>query len=134
MSFKEAFAKTGIYPKTNPGEVWKASDSSISLLGRVARHWHEERYCVILSNKEICDDPDWPLVLIPPLSHQLFPKPKADLYVDVTDKNGLQVKSRIILSQIQPLQKISLQERMGEISITKWEQVLKQVFWHLKRQ
>jgi mRNA-degrading endonuclease toxin of MazEF toxin-antitoxin module len=83
--------------------------------------------------KEICDDPDWPLVLIAPLTHQLFPKPKADLLVDVTEKNGLVVPSRLILSQIQPLQKISLKERLGEISVTKWEQILKQVFWHMKR-
>lgn len=133
MNVKEAFAKAGIYPKTNPGEVWKASDSAITLLDRITRRWHKERYCVILSNKETCDDPDWPLVLIAPLTHELYPKPRADLIVEVTQTNGLAMPSRIILSQIQPLQKISLQERLGEISITKWEQILKQVFWQISR-
>ena len=133
MNLKEAFAKVGIYPTINPGEVWKAKDSAIYLLGALTRHFHEERYCLILSNKEMCADHDWPLVLIAPLSHVLYPKARPDLFVDSTDKNGLEVKSRLILSQIQPLRKTDLQERRGEISQTKWEQIMKYVFWHIDR-
>jgi mRNA-degrading endonuclease toxin of MazEF toxin-antitoxin module len=133
LSLKDAFAKAGIYPTINPGEVWKASDSSISLIDKLTRHWHEERYCVILSNKEMCSDPEWPLVLIAPLTHQLYPKPKPDLIIDTTDKNGLEVKSRLILSQIQTIRKTDLQQRLGEISISKWEQVMRYIFWHIDR-
>jgi mRNA-degrading endonuclease toxin of MazEF toxin-antitoxin module len=133
LNLKEAFAKAGIYPNINPGEVWKASDSSISLLGAFTRHWHEERFCVILSNQVMCSDPDWPLVLIAPLSHVLHPKARPDLLTVATDKNGLPKPSRIILSQIQPLKKLDLQERVGEIEMAKWEEIVKYVFWHIDR-
>ena len=133
MTFKEAFAKAGIYPVIHPGEVWKASDSSISLIDKLTRHWHNQRYCVILSNEEMCADADWPLVLIAPLTHQLGPKPKPDLIIERTDKNGLAVKSRIILSQIQTLRKTDLREKVGEISLTNWEQVIRYIFWHIQR-
>ena len=116
---KEAFAKAGIYPTINPGEIWKAKDSAISLIGALTRHWHEERYCLILSNSEMCTDPNWPLVLIAPLSHLIYPKARPDLIIDTTDKNGLEVKSRLILSQIQPLRKTDLQVRVGEVSPAK---------------
>jgi mRNA-degrading endonuclease toxin of MazEF toxin-antitoxin module len=131
LSLKEAFAKAGIYPVIHPGEVWKASDSSISLIDKLTRHWHKERFCVILANEEMCSDPDWPLVLIAPLTHQLYPKPRPDLIIDQTGKNGLEVKSRIILSQIQTLRKTDLHEKVGEISTTKWEQVVRYIFWHV---
>jgi hypothetical protein len=78
-------------------------------------------------------DQKWPLVLIAPLSHVLYPKAKPDLLIDMTDKNGLRVPSRLILSQIQPLQKVDLQERMGEVSATKWEQITRYIFWHINR-
>ena len=133
MSLREAFAKVGIYPNINPGEVWKAKDSSISLLGTFTRHWHEERYCLILSNSTMCKDPNWPLVMIAPLSHRLHPKATPDLYVQKSDKNGLKVKSRLILSQIQPLRKTDLQEHVGEIEITEWEEIMRYIFWHLDR-
>ena len=133
MSFRDAFAKVRIYPKINPGEVWKAKDSSIRLLGSLTRHWHEERYCLILSNSTMCNDPEWPLVLIAPLSHQLQPKALPDLYVQKTDKNGLRLKSRLILSQIQPLGKADLQEHVGDIDIAEWEEIVRYVFWHIDR-
>jgi mRNA-degrading endonuclease toxin of MazEF toxin-antitoxin module len=133
LNLKEALGRAGIYPVINPGEIWKAKDSSISLLGALTRHFHEERYCLILSNPLMCADPDWPLVLIAPLSHVLYPKARPDLLVDSTDRNGLEVQSRVILSQIQPLRKIDLQERCGEISHAKWEQIIKYVFWHIDR-
>jgi mRNA-degrading endonuclease toxin of MazEF toxin-antitoxin module len=134
LSLKDAFAKAGIYPKINPGEVWKAKDSSVSLLGALTRHWHNERYCLILSNSTMCNDPNWPLVLIAPLSHILQPKALPDLYVQKTDKNGLQVKSRLILSQIQPLLKTDLQEHVGEIEVTEWEEIMRYIFWHIDRE
>jgi len=133
ISLKEALAKAGIYPHIEPGDIWKARDSSISLLGALTRRWHNERYCVVLSNKKMCSDSDWPLVLIAPLSHELYPLAAPDLIIDATNKNGLEVKSRLILSHIQPLEKTALQERMGNISASKWEQIVRQVFWHLKR-
>ena len=78
-------------------------------------------------------DPNWPLVLIAPLSHLIYPKARPDLIIDTTDKNGLEVKSRLILSQIQPLRKTDLQIRVGEVSRAKWEQIIKYVFWHIDR-
>jgi hypothetical protein len=68
-----------------------------------------------LSNQVMCSDPNWPLVLIAPLSHILQPKALPDIVVPCTYKNGLPKPSRIILSQIQPLQKTDLQERIGEV-------------------
>jgi mRNA-degrading endonuclease toxin of MazEF toxin-antitoxin module len=133
LSLRDAFAKAGIYPKINPGEVWKAKDSSIALLGALTRHWHKERYCVILSNSTMCGNPDWPLVLIAPLSHHLQPKAVPDLYIAKTDKSGLKVRSRLILSQIQPLRKTDLQECVGEIDIAEWEEIVRYIFWHIDR-
>jgi hypothetical protein len=133
VNLKEAFAKVGIYPTISPGEVWKAEDSSISILGALTRHWHDDRYCLILSNSVMCSDPDWPLVLIAPLSHILYPKARPDLLIDCTDKSGLPKRSRIILSQIQPLRKIDLKERVGELELSKWEEIMKYIFWHINR-
>jgi mRNA-degrading endonuclease toxin of MazEF toxin-antitoxin module len=130
---REALAKAGIYPHIEPGEVWKAKDSAIWLVGALTRHFHKERYCVILSNRQMCSDNEWPLVLVAPLSHKLYPVARPDLLIDSTDKNGLAVPSRMILSQIQPLDKAALQERVGEIGASKWEQVVRQIFWHVKR-
>jgi len=81
----------------------------------------------------MCADKNWPIVLIAPLSHKLYPVPKPDLIMDSTDKNGLAVKSRVILSQVQPLLKTALQERMGEISKEKWEEIIRRIFWHVRR-
>jgi len=81
----------------------------------------------------MCNDPEWPLVLIAPLSHQLQPKALPDLYVQKTDKNGLRLKSRLILSQIQPLGKADLQEHVGDIDIAEWEEIVRYVFWHIDR-
>jgi mRNA-degrading endonuclease toxin of MazEF toxin-antitoxin module len=133
LNLKAAFSKAGIYPKIHTGEVWKAKDSSISLLGALRRQWHDERYCLVLSNEVMCSDPNWPLILIAPLSHVLYPKAMPDILVSCTDKNGLPKPSRIILSQIQPLCKIDLQERVGELEHSKWQEILKYVFWHIDR-
>jgi len=81
----------------------------------------------------MCHDPNWPLVLVAPLSHILQPKALPDLYVKKTDSNGLKVKSRLILSQIQPLRKTDLQEHTGEIEITEWEEIVRYIFWHIDR-
>ena len=81
----------------------------------------------------MCSDPNWPLVLIAPLSHILQPKALPDIVVPCTYKNGLPKPSRIILSQIQPLQKTDLQERIGEVDQSKWEEIVKYIFWHIDR-
>jgi len=49
------------------------------------------------------------------------------------DKNGLKVRSRLILSQIQPLRKTDLQEHVGEIEIAEWEEIMRYIFWHIDR-
>jgi mRNA-degrading endonuclease toxin of MazEF toxin-antitoxin module len=113
--------------------VWKAKDSKINLLGSLTRTIHPERYCVILSNDQMCNDGEWPLVLIAPLSHVLHPKAKPDMLIPMTATNGLTVQSRLMLSQIQPLQKIDLQERLGQIEQSHWEEVVRRVFWHIRR-
>ena len=130
---KEALAKVGVYPTIHCGEVWKASDSAIELLTLETRHWHDERYCVVLSNDECCADKNIPYVLIVPLTHYLTPCPKTDLRIKETQKNGLEVDSRLILSHIQPVRKTDLIEKRGEISKGKWEQVVRQIFWQIDR-
>lgn len=122
-----------MYQAMHPGDVWKAKDSVISLLDSATRKWHRERFCVVLSNQDMCSEPEWPIVLIAPLSHILYPKAKPDLLIGKTDKNGLEVASRLILSHIQPIRKVDLVERVGEISLSKWEEVMRQVFWHIDR-
>jgi mRNA-degrading endonuclease toxin of MazEF toxin-antitoxin module len=130
---REAFAKAGIYPRIKPGDIWKAKDASISLIDALIRTFHKERFCVVLSNKQLCDDKDWPIVLIAPLSHSLSPLAATDLHIGATDNNGLEFMSRIILSHIQPIEKVSLKECVGEISVTKWEQIVRQVFFQIDR-
>jgi hypothetical protein len=56
-----------------------------------------------------------------------------DLYVSKTDKNGLRLKSRLILSQIQPLRKTDLREHVGEIDLAEWEEIMRYIFWHIDR-
>lgn len=133
MSFRQAFAKAGIYPRIKPGDIWKAKDASINLIDALTRTFHQERFCVVLSNRQLCDDKDWPIVLIAPLSHNLYPLASTDLHIGATDKNGLEFQSRIILSHIQPIEKVNLKECVGEISITKWEQIIRQVFSQIDR-
>jgi len=133
LNLREAFAKAKIYPSIHSGEVWKAKDSVISLIDALTRHWHEERHCVVLSNEDLCSDANWPIVLIAPLSSSLHPLAKTDLIVDKTDRNGLDVPSRVILSHLQPIRKEDLQEKVGEISRSKWEAIIRRVFWHIDR-
>jgi mRNA-degrading endonuclease toxin of MazEF toxin-antitoxin module len=130
---KDAFALAGFQPNVKPGEVWKARDSVISLVDSETRHWHEERYCVVLSNNLLCATPNWPIVLIVPLSHILTPLADTDLLVEATKTNGLTTKSRLILSHIQPIRKTNLQERVGIISLAQWDDVIKRVFWQMDR-
>jgi mRNA-degrading endonuclease toxin of MazEF toxin-antitoxin module len=130
---RDAFVKAGIHPHIEPGDIWKAKDSAISLIDSLVRTRHEQRYCLVLTNKVLCSDTKWPIVLIVPLSHKIAPLAQTDLLIDSTDKNGLAVKSRLILSHIQPILKKDLKEKVGEIDITKWDQVIRRVFWHIDR-
>ena len=130
---KEAFAKAGHYLHIEPGEVWKARDSTIRLIDSLTRKWHEERYCLILSNQKLCSDPRWPIVLICPLSSSVNICAEVDLLIDQTDKNGLEKPSRLILSHIQPILKTDLETRVGEISATKWDKIVRKIFWHIDR-
>ena len=81
----------------------------------------------------MCADPAWPIVSIAPMSSHLTPLAKPDIVIRKTDKNGLEVDSRLILSHIQPILKSDLIERQGEVGLKQWDDIVRRIFWHFDR-
>lgn len=124
-----AFMATGL--GLCPGDVVTVSDSHIKFPLNLLRKAHERRFCLVLSNDLICQKSD--IILIAPMTSDTSFKSMAQIEFEASSWNGLEVKSRVLLDQIQPMKKSSILQKMGTLSWTEWEQVMGKIVWNFDR-
>ncbi len=115
----------------SPGDVVTVADSHIKFPFNLVRKAHERRFCLVLSNDLICQKSD--IILVAPMTSDTTFKSMSQIEFVPTSGNGLEVKSRVLLDQIQPIKKSEIIGKMGSLSLTEWESVMAQVVWNFDR-
>lgn len=121
------------FVQISPGEVWTVRDSVVIFPEERAGHQrtkHPDRFVLVLSNDWICAASDCPVVQVAILSHLNDFRSTAETEVKKTDSNGLKHDSRVLLGHAQPLLKTDLEKRLGKLSLTQWEDVLRKIYWN----
>lgn len=85
----------------------------------------------MLSNNLICAKSN--IILMAPMTSDTTLKSMAQIEFEATSGNGLEVKSRVLLDQIQPMKKTAILQKMGTLSWTEWEQVMGKIVWNFDR-
>ena len=110
-----------------PGDVCLAEDTKVVIPEAAddKRKLHPNgRTCVILSSAFVCDKITHPIVTIAPTSHRLDLKDVTDFELRRTVQNGLHVDSLVMLGHIQPIRKIDIFKKIGELSSGEWDLLL----------
>jgi mRNA-degrading endonuclease toxin of MazEF toxin-antitoxin module len=128
---KEALAKAGIRLHISPGDVITVKDKDVKFPLSLLRTPHERRFCIILSNDFLCETS--PILSIIPLSHQIDLMSSCDLRIDKTAENGLEAHSYAVMEQIQPIQRSSVKERKGRLSMNDWDRLAEQMLRNFER-
>lgn len=114
-----------------PGDVVTVTDAKITFVDNLLRRNHERRFCVVLSNNLICEKAK--VILVAPMTHDTSIKSMAQLEIEATTGNGLDMKSRVILDQIQPILKSEILEKKGRLSDSEWENLMTKIVWNFDR-
>lgn len=133
-TLSDELKKSGLV-QISPGEVWTVRDSIVIFPEERAGHQrtkHGKRFVLVLSNDWICAALDCPCVQVAILSHLNDFRSTAEIQIKKTDSNGLEHDSRVLLGHSQPLLKTDLEKRMGKLSLTEWEEVLRKVYWNIQ--
>src|ERR1019366_4881019 len=112
MSLAGQLIKSGA-ANLEPRQVWRVRDDLIVIPEQRAgepRTKHHNRYVLILSNDWICAALDCKLVTVAPFSSLIKFFSKAEIQINKSDTNGLEMDSRLMLGHIQPLLKNDLKE------------------------
>jgi mRNA-degrading endonuclease toxin of MazEF toxin-antitoxin module len=131
----EQLKKSGL-AQIGPAEVWVVRDLLIVFpeerrAGQKSTK-HIRRFVLVLSNDWICQSLDCPCVQVAPFSHCNNFLSKAETEIKQTPTNGLEHDSRLALGHSQPILKTDLQTKMGKLSDSEWETVLKQIYWNFQ--
>jgi mRNA-degrading endonuclease toxin of MazEF toxin-antitoxin module len=124
-----AFVAAGL--GIGPGDVVTVSDSHIKFPLNLLRKAHERRFCLVLSNNLICEKSD--IILMAPMTSDTTFMSMAQIEFEASANNGLEVKSRVLLDQIQPMKKSSILKKAGSLSWTEWELVMEKIVWNFDR-
>jgi mRNA-degrading endonuclease toxin of MazEF toxin-antitoxin module len=124
-----AFVAAGL--GIGPGDVVTVSDYHIKFPLNLVRKAHERRFCLVLSNDLICQKSD--VILMAPMTSDTTFKSMSQIEFAPSASNGLLVRSRVLLDQIQPMKKAEILQKMGSLSLTEWELVMTQVVWNFDR-
>ena len=127
--------KSGLV-QIGPAEVWTVKDPLV-IFPEERREGqkstkHIRRFVLVLSNEWICQSYDCPCVQIAPFSHLNDFRSKAEIEIKKTPTNGLELDSRLALGHSQPMLKTDLQTKMGKLSESEWESVLKKIYWNFQ--
>jgi mRNA-degrading endonuclease toxin of MazEF toxin-antitoxin module len=125
----DAFLSAGL--GLSPGDVVTVSDSHIKFPLNLVRKAHERRFCLVLSNNLICEKSD--VILMAPMTSDTTFKSMSQIEFAPSPGNGLELNSRVLLDQIQPMKKAAILEKMGSLSLTEWELVMTQIVWNFDR-
>jgi mRNA-degrading endonuclease toxin of MazEF toxin-antitoxin module len=128
---KEALEKAGIKLLLSPGNVVTVKDKEIKFPKQPDRTPHERRFCVVLSNDFLCETS--PILSVLPLSHQLEFRSSCDVIIKKTTENGLETDSYAIMEQIQPILRTRVLEWKGKLSLTGWDEILRQMLENFDR-
>jgi mRNA-degrading endonuclease toxin of MazEF toxin-antitoxin module len=115
----------------SPGDVVTVTDSHIKFPLNLLRKAHERRFCLVLSNNLICQKS--PIILMAPMTSDTTFKSMSQIEFDATARNGLEMKSRVLLDQIQPMKKSSILKKVGSLSWTEWDLVMTKIVWNFDR-
>jgi mRNA-degrading endonuclease toxin of MazEF toxin-antitoxin module len=114
-----------------PGDVVTVTDSHIKFPLNLVRKTHVRRFCLVLSNNLMCEKSD--IILIAPMTSDTTFKSMSQIEFAPSSMNGLEVDSRLLLDQIQPIKKSEIIEKLGSLSLTEWESVMEQIVWNFDR-
>jgi mRNA-degrading endonuclease toxin of MazEF toxin-antitoxin module len=128
---KDALLKAGLGFSLNPGDVITVQDKEIKFPLNLIRKPHERRFCLVLMNNTLCEKSS--IILIAPMTSDLAVKSMAHMEYVPSRENGLKVKSRLILDQIQPILKASIIEPIGKLSVNEWDLTMTKLFWIFDR-
>jgi len=130
----EQLKKSGLV-QIGPAEVWTVRDDVVIFPEERAgqeRKKHPKRWVLVLSNEWICAAHDCPIVQVAILSHLNDFRSTAETEIKKTSSNGLEHDSRVLLGHSQPLLKTDLDKRMGKLSDTEWQTVLRKIYWNFQ--
>lgn len=108
------------------GQIFLIDDEIINLPSsdRIdKRVTHHDRWVVVISNNDENIHPLAPTVTVAPLSHRIDLKMEFDLEI-FKESDCVKVDSLIILKAMQPVCKVDLRDRQGEISDEKKEELI----------
>lgn len=109
------------------GDIYILNDQLVNLpkLDRLKeqRKYHDERWVVIVSNNEENIHPLCPTITVAPLSHRFDLKRPFDLEL-FKKYDNVKYDCLLMLKLKQPVLKVDLNEKQGEISVDKKDELL----------
>jgi mRNA-degrading endonuclease toxin of MazEF toxin-antitoxin module len=108
----------------SPGDVCIAEDASIVIpeTPDEKRKLHPKgRTCVILSSAIVCNKVTHPILSVAPTTHRIDRKDITDFELLPTPQNGLKVESLVMLGHVQPIRKVDVFKKIGELSSGEWD-------------
>jgi len=112
------------------GEVYYIKDELIGIPNidrtTVNREIHPGRRVVIAHNSYLNAVPTWPLIHVAPLSHRVDLMRETDIEVTTApeDGNAVAIDSVIQLALVQPVLKVDLERKVGQLSREKIAEML----------
>jgi mRNA-degrading endonuclease toxin of MazEF toxin-antitoxin module len=128
---KDALLKAGFGFSLNPGDVVTVKDKEVRFPLNLIRKPHERRFALVLMNNVLCEKSQ--IILVAPMTSNLEVKSMAHMEYVATKENGLEVKSRLLLDQIQPIPKAAIITPVGRLSVSDWDMTMTKLFWIFDR-
>jgi len=119
------------------GDVCLVEDESVVMPqtpeGKRIIHPHG-RTCIILSNPHLSKRVTYPIVSIAPTSSQVDLKEEADFPLSANPANGLDKDCLVMLGHIQPVKKLDVFRKIGELSDSEWDGLCAHLLWYFDLQ
>jgi hypothetical protein len=119
-----------------PGDVYTVTDEEVVIpeTPDEKRIFHPQgRTCVIFSNAKQCSNVFYKIVTVAPTSSRIDLKRMYDFPVTATKQNGLDKDRLAMLGHLQPIRKVDLIKKIGELSIDVWEKLIGHVLANFYR-
>jgi mRNA-degrading endonuclease toxin of MazEF toxin-antitoxin module len=134
MGMRDALKSAGVSSLVvSPGDVCIVKDESVVIPETTPekRKYHSSgRTCVVLTTAALSKRVLFPVISIAPTSSQVHLKDESDFDLKANPQNGLDVDSLVMVAHIQPVRKVDLIKKIGELSQTEWDDLTAHIMWY----
>jgi mRNA-degrading endonuclease toxin of MazEF toxin-antitoxin module len=117
-------------PAISLGGIYWVTDAEISLPPEANRKEHSRRQVVVVSGNPSNTNPDWPVVLIMPISSETSRNTPHCVKLAYGESN-MSKKCWIRTALVQPVEKTVLQDFVGELRPERLEELLSRLFGYM---